>query len=603
MEARDCGGAARRPAAPRFLLLCAVLTVALGLAAGAEAAVRASVAHGTLTVTGSGASEKVTLKAAAGGRLAVDVGNNGSTNFSFLRSGFSRVVVNGLGGNDQLRVNEAGGAFTNTEKTTLNGGDGVDTLVGGRFAETLNGGNGNDVVDGNPGADKVLLGAGNDSLAWNAGDGGDKVNAGTGTDTVTVNGSAVGDALTLGPGPTPGHVRLNGSLDLLSAETLNVNPLAGADTTTINNLPGTGVSAVNVGLGVSGAGDASADSVNVNGTGASDVFTAAAVSSVVQVTGLAAQVNVSTTEAANDRLTLGGLGGNDTLSGAVGLAALVALTIDGGDGSDVINGGNGADTLLGGVGNDTIDGNGGNDTAFLGDANDTFVWDPGDGSDVVEGQTGTDTLLFNGSAGAEILAASSNGGRLLFTRNVGNIVMDVDDVEILTVNALGGVDTATVNDLTATDITSVNLELGVNGAGDAAVDAMTVNGTAAADLFSLAGSAGSVTVATTAYTVVVTRAEPANDTMTVNTSSGADIVGASGLANSSLALLTVNGGSDADTIVGSQGADALNGDAGDDYLNGGNGNDTLNGGADTDFIDGGPGIDSASNGETVINVP
>ena len=135
MEARDCGGA-RRPAAPRFLLLCAALAVALGLAAGAQAAVHASVAGGKLTVTGSGASEKITLKAAVGGRLVVDVGNNGSANFSFLRSGFSRIVVNGLGGNDQLRINEAAGAFTNTEKTTLNGGDGVDTLVGGRFAET-----------------------------------------------------------------------------------------------------------------------------------------------------------------------------------------------------------------------------------------------------------------------------------------------------------------------------------------------------------------------------------------------------------------------------------------------------------------------------------
>src|SRR5262245_55861098 len=107
MEARDCGGAAPRPAAPRLLLLCARPAVALGLAAGAQAAVHASVANRTLTVTGSGAAEKVTLKAAAGGRLVVDVGNNGSANFSFLRSGFSRIVVNGLGGNDQLRINEA----------------------------------------------------------------------------------------------------------------------------------------------------------------------------------------------------------------------------------------------------------------------------------------------------------------------------------------------------------------------------------------------------------------------------------------------------------------------------------------------------------------
>ena len=128
------------------------------------------------------------------------------------------------------------------------------------------------------------------------------------------------------------------------------------------------------------------------------------------------------------------------------------------------------------MGNDTVDGNQGNDTAFLGGGNDTFVWDPGDGSDIVEGQDGSDTLLFNGSAGAEIFAASSNGGRLLFTRNVGNIVMDTDDVEVLMLNALGGTDTVTVNDLAATDVVSVDVDLGVDGVGDAAADAVTVNG-------------------------------------------------------------------------------------------------------------------------------
>ena len=67
--------------------------------------------------------------------------------------------------------------------------------------------------------------------------------------------------------------------------------------------------------------------------------------------------------------------------------------------------------------------------ALMGAGNDVFQWDPGDGSDIVEGQAGTDTLLFNGSAGNEIFAATANGGRVLFTRNLGNIVMDLDDVE------------------------------------------------------------------------------------------------------------------------------------------------------------------------------
>ena len=128
------------------------------------------------------------------------------------------------------------------------------------------------------------------------------------------------------------------------------------------------------------------------------------------------------------------------------------------------------------------------------------------------------------------------------------------------------------------------MNLGVNGAGDGAIDAVTVNGTVGVDVMSLSGSGGSVTVATTAYTIAITNAAPANDTLTVNISSGDDIVSASGLANTSV-VLTLNGGGDDDVLVGSDGGDTINCDAG------------------TDYADGGPGIDSASGCETTVNIP
>lgn len=255
-----------------------------------------------------------------------------------------------------------------------------------------------------------------------------------------------------------------------------------------------------------------------------------------------------------------------------------------------------------GTGNDTVDGNGGNDTAFLGADADTFVWDPGDGSDIVEGQGDQDTLRFNGSAGAEIFAASANGGPLRFTRNVGNIVMDADDVESLALNAPGSADTITVNDLGPTDVSAVNLDLGVNGASDGSGDALTLNGTTSADTFSLSGGGGSVSASAPGVNVAIANAAPANDTLTVNTSSGDDVVSASSLA-ATCVLLTVSGGSNDDVLVGSQGDDTLNGDAGDDTIRGGPGDDTLNGGTNADFIDGGTGTDTAVQGETVINVP
>ena len=147
--------------------------------------------------------------------------------------------------------------------------------------------------------------------------------------------------------------------------------------------------------------------------------------------------------------------GNDTVridqvNGA--FTTTIATRIDGGNGDDTLIGGSGNEVLVGGRGDDVIDGNGGADTAFLGQGDDTFVWDSGDGSDVIEGGKGSDTMVFNGAGGNEIMAATASFGRVSFTRNLGGIVMDLNDVEAIDVNALGGTDSVTVNDVTGTDL-------------------------------------------------------------------------------------------------------------------------------------------------------
>ena len=82
----------------------------------------------------------------------------------------------------------------------------------------------------------------------------------------------------------------------------------------------------------------------------------------VQVSGLAALVSVSGGIAGSDRLTVNALAGADVVD-ATGLAAGSALlTLDGGDGDDVLLGGAGDDTLLGGAGDDVLIGGPGNDT-------------------------------------------------------------------------------------------------------------------------------------------------------------------------------------------------------------------------------------------------
>ena len=97
---------------------------------------------------------------------------------------------------------------------------------------------------------------------------------------------------------------------------------------------------------------------------------------------------------------------------------------------------------------------------LLGAGDDVFVWNPGDGSDIVEGQAGTDTLLFNGANIAEKIDISANGGRVRFTRDVANITMDLNSVETIDFNALGGADNITVNDLSGTDVSRSTSILG-----------------------------------------------------------------------------------------------------------------------------------------------
>jgi Ca2+-binding RTX toxin-like protein len=162
------------------------------------------------------------------------------------------------------------------------------------------------------------------------------------------------------------------------------------------------VTEVNIDLrGAQGGGDGAADTVTVNGTNAiGDSIVITGDAGGVTVSGLHATASVSSQEAANDRLTVNGLAGDDVLD-ATGLkAGGIQLTL---------NGGLGADVLLGSQGDDLINGGDGTDVAFMGAGDDVFVWNPGDDNDTIEGQAGTDTLLFNGANIAEQIDISANG--------------------------------------------------------------------------------------------------------------------------------------------------------------------------------------------------
>src|SRR4029450_6896035 len=99
----------------------------------------------------------------------------------------------------------------------------------------------------------------------------------------------------------------------------------------------------------------------------------------VSVIGLAARVNITGAEAANDALIVNALAGLDVISASSLAAGAIKLTEIGGADADFLIGSQGDDQILGGDGDDT---------ALMGDGDDTFTWNPGDDNDVVEGQLG-----------------------------------------------------------------------------------------------------------------------------------------------------------------------------------------------------------------------
>ena len=231
-------------------------------------------------------------------------------------------------------------------------------------------------------------------------------------------------------------------------------------------------------------------------------------------------------------------GGNDVVRIDFGAEVQPATTVDTGSGNDKAFGGSGNELFRTGTGNDTVDGNRGADTALLGNGSDTFIWDPGDGSDVIKGGRGQDTMLFNGAAAAERFVADANGRRLRFTRDVGNIVMDTDDVERVKLNTLGGADSVTVGDLRRTDVRRVDIDLGAqlnSRGGDGAVDAVTVTGTNGKDRIKVSGSDGNVRVDGLSAEVRLKDAET-TDTLTIDTLAARDRVSTGKLAPNTIDL-------------------------------------------------------------------
>jgi Ca2+-binding RTX toxin-like protein len=531
--------------------------------------------------TGDGQPDTVIVNGTNGDDI-IDVFGQG-TAASVVGLSAAVTITGSEGANDSLLVNALGGDDGVTASTlpagvinlTVDGGAGNDTILGSQGADVLLGGDGNDFMDGNRGNDVVFMGAGDDTFQWDPGDGSDTVEGQDGTDKMLFFGSNANESFDISANGT--RVRFfrdvgNVTMDLNGLEQIELRTLGGTDSVVVNDLTGTDLNHIELALrGPAGGADGQADSITINGTAAADNIAVGGDVGGLQVTGLAATVTIFDADPTLDSLTLNGLGGNDIINAQSVRANTIQLTINGGDGDDVITGSDG---------NDVINGGHGNDVALMGPGDDTFVWNPGDGSDVVEGQDGQDTLQFNGANVNESIDLSANGGRLRLARDIGGVLMDVNGVEQVNVVAGGGADTITINDLTGTDVTQVNIDLASpagSGTGDGQPDTVIVNGTNAADVVTVVGDASGTQVTGAAAAVHITGAEADKDLLIIRALGGDDVVDASGLAATGIQL-TADGGDGNDVLIGGAGNDTLLGGAGDDVLIGGPGQDILDGG-------------------------
>src|SRR4051794_15866358 len=400
------------------------LAAALAFAAPAMASYSANVDGTTLRVAGDGASDKVALFADPT-NLVIDVGEDGTADFTFARTAFTAVSVTAGGGDDEVRIQGLP-----LDGVTTDGGAGNDTLLGGPAADTLIGGSGNDLIDGNIGADTISLGSGNDTVQWDPGDGSDVVTGDTGTDTLNFNGSNIGEEMSLVADGT--HARLERNvaainMDLSAIEQVNVRTLGGADTMTVGDLQGTDIRDVATNLsGFDGNGDAAADRVVVNGTDGPDRAVLSTDGSTGIVDGLSVDVRATGMEPA-DTVTAALLGGDDTALASAAPTGASQVGADGGEGTDTVtyNGTSGDDAIgiarsgtatvaafapgapimnvstvesllvKGGTGDDTLTGQNGIGTLTA------LTLDGGSGDDTVGGGDGDDTVL--GGTGNDLL--------------------------------------------------------------------------------------------------------------------------------------------------------------------------------------------------------
>lgn len=457
--------------------------------------------------------------------------------------------------------------------STIEGGEGNDSIIGGIA---------NDFLLGDAGDDS-LLGLGGDDIQI-GGDGNDVLRGGGGSD------SLVGD---------DGNDSLygQGAVDTVDG--------------------GAGIDLLDGGTSATFLSDQIEGSVTLNNTGyltqRSDQAIAEALGGVILYGGAGNDVfNLSSFTGSG--VTVYGGAGNDNITGSP-----ANDLVFGGDGNDLLNGAGGADFLQGEAGNDTVSGQGGSDFVSGGLGDDRIVGGSGDvlretvdadltlrsvvnGVDITHFLTGAGNDVLVGIFSAAFLTGGVSNNHLDASVFIGGVTLfggDGDDVLTGGVGGdvlFGGVGNDLLtgsggNDLLYGEDGNDTLQ---GGDGNDLLRGSTGNdvleGGFGDDRVVEQGNADIVVQGLQLISAVLgTDSASSVEKMELTGGSGANLLD----ARQSSVPVVLNGGSGSDTLLGSAFIDNLIGGAGDDVLSGGAGQDTINGGtgqdiqyekADTNFV-------------------
>ncbi|HEX8444080.1 MAG TPA: M10 family metallopeptidase C-terminal domain-containing protein [Allosphingosinicella sp.] len=523
------------------------------------------------TLVGGLLSSQNTVFTNDGGQDTFDGGEGTDIAYAYYtdQTGGIAFDLANLAGNSAITMGgAAAGSFTSVERVIFRGGSGGDIVKGGGTLDTLVGNAGDDVLDGWLGNDTLSGGLGNDTL-----------NGGEGLDTATYVNSTAGVNVDL---------RIQGVGMSQNTGGEGIDTLIGIEYLT---------------------GSTFGDTLRGN-----DDFN------------LIIDNTVASTVALAQTDSIFGYGGNDSiLVTRAATAVATNITMDGGEGDDLIQLTSGTvtfNTNANGTSADpmglssgatyvapgrsgtrfldvvSVSGGSGNDRIVLTGVDSALV-DLGTGNDVLSistlGGVGFNDHDITTGTGQDVIQLAGSGAPATTTERA-NIVRDFtvgdagDRFELRSVSGSNFAATSWVNTTNFTGLTSTTQDMFDSGylrlvqSGTDMLLQADRDGTGAASSFvTIAKLSGTYTGGFTSFNF---------DGM----------VGSLNLQGQGSLDETLTGSSKADTLSGNGGNDTLIGLAGNDTLDGGSGNDVLRGGTGDDTLIGGADADTASYSDATAGV-